>query len=171
MIMKQFLVDPSNYDLNKPIADLAEIRKFNPQRFEMEQLTAIVYDDEETHTCVGYKDITEEDFWVRGHMPSFPLLPGVIMCEIAAQLASYHVGRHGLMKDCMMALAGLENVRFRGVVTPGNRFVIQAKMDKCRKMLISAHFQGILDDNIICSGLVKGVPLLEGTVPIGKPQP
>ena len=57
----------------------------------MEQLTAIVFDDVERGICVGYKDISPDEFWVRGHMPGMPLMPGVIMCEAAAQLCSYHV--------------------------------------------------------------------------------
>ena len=159
MAIKPFLVEPSLYDLEKPIADIEEVRKYNRQRFEMEQLTAIVYDDFESKSCVGYKDVAEDDFWVRGHMPSFPLMPGVIMCEVAAQLASYFVGKHDLMNQEVMAFAGLEDVRFRGIVTPGNRFVIQAKMIHWRKKLITAQFQGVLNGNIICEGVVKGVPL------------
>lgn len=154
-----FLVDPSRYDLDNPIAGVEEIREFNQQRFEMEQLTAIVFDAPEEHSCVGYKDITQDDFWVRGHMPSFSLLPGVLMCEIAAQLASYYVGKHGLMKNCIMGFAGLDDVRFRGIVVPGNRFVIQAKMLKCRTKLITAQFMGIVDERIMCKGIIKGFPL------------
>ena len=63
--------------------------------FEMEQLTAIVFDDVERGICVGYKDIGPDEFWVRGHMPGMPLMPGVIMCESAAQLCGYFVQRHG----------------------------------------------------------------------------
>ncbi|MCL2305643.1 MAG: beta-hydroxyacyl-ACP dehydratase [Planctomycetaceae bacterium] len=156
---KSFLIDPALYDLNKPIADLTEIRRFNQQRFEMEQLTAIVYDDWENKECAGYRDLTEQEFWVRGHMPDFALMPGVIMCEAAAQLASYYAGKHQLMDNCIMGFAGLENVRFRGIITPGNRFVVQAKLLNFRKKLISAQFQGILNDKIVCEGIIKGVPL------------
>ena len=158
-MQRPFLVDPSLYDLNKPVADSTEIRRFNQQRFEMEQLTAIVYDDWESKSCAGYLDLTDQEFWIRGHMPGVPLMPGVIMCEAAAQLASYYVGKHDLMSDCIMGFAGLEDVRFRGIVTPNNRLVIQAKMLKYRKKLISAHFQCVLDDKIVCEGIVKGVPL------------
>ena len=158
-MQKPFLIDPSLYDLNKPVADLTEIRRFNQQRFEMELLTAIVYDDWDSKSCVGYRDLTEEEFWVRGHMPNFALMPGVLMCEAAAQVASYFVGKHELMTDCIMGFAGLEGIRFRGIVTPNNRFVIQAKMLHYRKKLISAQFQGILNDKIVCEGVIKGVPL------------
>ena len=79
MAKKPLLVDPSLYDLDRPVATLEEIRKYNSQRYEMEQLTAVVYDNFDTLKCVGYKDMTENEFWVRGHMPDFPLTPGVVL--------------------------------------------------------------------------------------------
>ena len=89
----------------------------------MEQLTAIVYDDRATGICVGYKDVTEHEFWVRGHMPGMPLMPGVVMCEAAAQMCSYHSQRHNLLGAEMVGFGGMDEVRFRGTVVPGDRLV------------------------------------------------
>src|SRR5436190_2204290 len=115
--IKNLIIDFAEYDLDRVIADVDEIRKCNPQRFEMEQLTAIVFDDVERGICVGYKDVSADEFWVRGHMPGMPLMPGVIMCESAAQLCGYHVQRHKLMGDgIMLGFGGLEDVRFRDTV-------------------------------------------------------
>ena len=121
---KDLILDPAEYDLERVVADIEEIRKYNPQRFEMEQLTAVVLDDPERGVCVGYKDTSDADFWVRGHMPGMPLMPGVIMCEAAAQLCSYHVQRHNLLGAEMVGFGGLDDVRFRGTVVPGDRLVI-----------------------------------------------
>jgi 3-hydroxyacyl-[acyl-carrier-protein] dehydratase len=55
---KDLIIDFSEYDLDHVVADIEEIRRINPQRFEMEQLTAIVFDDMERGICVGYKDVT-----------------------------------------------------------------------------------------------------------------
>ena len=85
----QTLYEFGTFDESRPIFTLNEIRKTNPQRFEMEQLTAIVYVDRVEHGIIGYKDITANEFWVRGHMPEYPLMPGVILCECAAQLAGF----------------------------------------------------------------------------------
>ena len=63
MADKSLIIDPAEYDLNNVVADLDTIRHINPQRFEMEQLTAVVYDDLERGICVGYKDIAEDEFW------------------------------------------------------------------------------------------------------------
>jgi len=157
---KPFLVDPSRYDLDKPTADLENIRLYNKQRFEMEQLTAVVYENHEEFVCVGYKDLTLHEFWIKGHMPQYPLMPGVMMCEVAAQLASYFSAKYKLLgENVMMGFAGLDKVRFRGIVLPGKRLAMQVKMINCRKILISAAFMGIIDGEVVCEGIVKGVPL------------
>src|SRR5688572_33399956 len=90
LAVKDLIIDPSTIDFSRVIADIDEIRKYNLQRFEMEQLTAIVYEDSERTICVGYKDTSRSDFWVRGHMPGMALMPGVVMLEAAAQLCSYY---------------------------------------------------------------------------------
>jgi 3-hydroxyacyl-[acyl-carrier-protein] dehydratase len=59
----------------------------------MEQLTGILMFDPEQSLIVGYKDVKADEFWVRGHIPGRPLLPGVLMCECAAQLCSYYYSR------------------------------------------------------------------------------
>ena len=127
----------------------------------MQQLTAIVYDNAEDFTCVGYKDMTDSEFWVRGHMPGKPILPGVIICEATAQLASYYCGKHAMAEGAMMGFAGLEDVKFRGLVRPGDRLVIQAKMLRMRKFLVTAQFMALVGENIVAEGVVKGFPLSE----------
>ncbi len=78
------LVDPAAIDTSRVLVDRDAIRSFNPQRFEMEQLTAIIHLDLEGKLAIGYKDVEPDEFWVRGHMPDYPLMPGVMICEAAA---------------------------------------------------------------------------------------
>lgn len=159
MTIKPFIIDPSCYDLEKPIATIEDIRKYNQQRFEMERLTAVVYEDAERSASVGYSDMPEDDFWIRGHMPGFPLLPGVLMCEAAAQLCSYYVTKHKMFGEAVMGFAGLEEVKFRGMVRPGDRLVLQSELVKLRRILVIARFMAIVKDNVVCEGIIKGVPL------------
>ena len=62
-------LDPARLDLEQIVADQEAIRRVNPQRFEMEHLTAIVLCDFERQLIAGYKDVRADEFWVRGHMP------------------------------------------------------------------------------------------------------
>jgi 3-hydroxyacyl-[acyl-carrier-protein] dehydratase len=155
------ILEPSEYDLDRVVADIHEIRKYNHQRFEMEQLTAIVYENPQRAICVGYKDLGPDEFWVRGHMPEVPLMPGVMMCEAAAQLASYYTQKYSLMKTTMVGFGGLKDVRFRGVVQPGDRFVVVAKLLKVRSQMMTCEFQCLVRNNVVCEGVLMGIPLPE----------
>lgn len=161
MAARALILDPSEYDLNHVIADLEEIRRYNRQRFEMEQLTAICYEDPKRYVCVGYKDLGPDEFWARGHMPGTPIMPGVIMCEAAAQLASYYTQKHKLMDAAVIGFGGLKDVRFRGVVRPPERFVVVARMLKVRRTILTCEFQCLVRQNLVCEGELLGIPLSE----------
>jgi 3-hydroxyacyl-[acyl-carrier-protein] dehydratase len=161
IVTKELLLDLSRLDFNHVLADLEEIRRYNPQRFEMEQLTAIIYDDFKEKICAGYKDITDHEFWVRGHMPGMPLMPGVLMCEAAAQMCSYYAHKHHLLGDCkVVGFGGLEDVRFRDPVRVGDRLVVVCKMLKVRAgSLIVCRFQAFVGASMVADGQIKGIPL------------
>src|SRR5262249_9644887 len=118
------IVDISTVDLSRVVADKKAILEANPQRFEMEQVDAVVSYDLDKHIVIGYKDVRADEFWVRGHMPGFPLLPGVLICEAAAQMISFYVTVAGIKERDFVAFGGMEHVRFRGVVRPGDRLVL-----------------------------------------------
>jgi len=163
---KDLIIEPHEYRLDNILADVNEIRRFNKQRHEMEQLTAIVFEDVERLICVGYKQTSTDDFWVRGHMPEFPLLPGVMMCEAAAQLASYFSQKFDLLGAETVGLGGLEDVRIRGMVRPGDRLVVAVQQLKIRRgAMIICRFQGLVDDALVCEGTIKGVPLAAAPAP------
>ena len=158
-----FIVDPSLIDPDKPIADIEEIRRYNPQRFEMEQLTSILYEECETHSCAALKQVTEDEFWVRGHMPGMPLMPGVVMLEAVAQLSSYFTQKFDLLGAEMVGFGGVDDVRFRGVVTPGDQLILMVKLAKVRRgRMIVAAFQGHVRDTKVLEGTLRGIPIPVG---------
>ncbi|MFG0255118.1 MAG: 3-hydroxyacyl-ACP dehydratase FabZ family protein [Rhodopirellula sp. JB053] len=171
----EYIIQPSILDFDKPIAGIEEIRKFNPQRHELEQLTAILHEDLETHSCAAYKQITEDEFWVRGHMPGMPLMPGVMMLEAVAQLSSYYTQKHDLLGAAMVGFGGVDEVRFRGVVVPGDRLILMVRLDKTRRgRMIVASFQGVVGENLVLEGCLRGIPIPIEAVTgqlAGKPDP
>ena len=152
--------DPAALDLNHVVADQEAIRKVNLQRFEMEHLTAIVYLDEKQQIIAGYKDVRADEFWVRGHMPDYPLLPGVLMCEAAAQLCSYYSATHGLLQGDFVGFGGLENVRFRHPVLPGDRLVLIGKAIRLHRRQTMFNVQGFVGSTMVFHADVIGVPLM-----------
>ena len=151
--------DLSRLDLNRVVADQEAIARVNPQRFEMAQLTAIVHVDVAESLIIGYKDVGEDEFWVRGHMPSYPLLPGVLMCEAAAQLCAYYMGTNGLKLGDFIGFGGMENVRFRGAVKPGDRLVLVAKGKDLRSRRSIFDVQGFVGETMVFHGNIIGMPI------------
>ena len=152
------LVPLSEFDLDKVTVDRDGIIKVNPHRHEMLLLDGICLVNPDY--AVGFADISNEDFWVRGHFPDRPLMPGVLMCEAAAQLSAYFAKTTGLAENGTVGLGGLDKVRFRGPVVPGDRLVLMLKKGRVRKnVMFSADFQGFVKENLVVDGVIKGVVL------------
>ena len=148
-------------DFENPEFDLDAIREVNPQRFEMEQLTAIVQVDSSRNALAGFKDVTDNEFWQRGHMPGFPLMPGVIQCECAAQLAGFYARKYNVIGGDYLGFGGMNSVRFRRPVFPNCRLVLMAEVTKSRPgRLAEFDIQGYVDGKMVFSGGMIGVPIL-----------
>jgi 3-hydroxyacyl-[acyl-carrier-protein] dehydratase len=137
------LVDPATIDTSRVLIDREGIRRGNPQRYEMEQLTAIVLIDPDAHLIIGYKDVGPDEFWIRGHMPDYPLMPGVLICEAAAQLSSYYCHHIKLNEVDFIGFGGLEDVRFRGQVRLGDRLVLVSKAIRIHRRQTIFETQGL----------------------------
>jgi 3-hydroxyacyl-[acyl-carrier-protein] dehydratase len=85
-VNKDFIVNFSEFDPNKVLFSRAAIEKVNPHRFELSLLDGILFEDTEGGRYVSFTDTKPTDFWTRGHFPNRPLMPGVLICEVAAQL-------------------------------------------------------------------------------------
>ncbi|MHB2019554.1 MAG: 3-hydroxyacyl-ACP dehydratase FabZ family protein [Candidatus Xenobia bacterium] len=154
------LVDLSTVNFDNVHYSVDDIRACNPQRFEMEQLTAICHMDVEKATVVGYKDVGGDEFWVRGHVPGRPLLPGVLMLEAAAQLCSF-LYKHSVNvgPDKFLGFAGIDDVKFRGTVAPGDRLILIASARELRPRRAIFNTQGVVRDRLAFEATVIGMPL------------
>ncbi|MBN2590112.1 MAG: hypothetical protein JXA96_09630 [Sedimentisphaerales bacterium] len=155
------LFDLSKIDLNaEPVFDQEAICKVNPQSYEMQQLDGIQWFDKEKQLILGYKDVTENEFWVRGHIPGRPLMPGVIMVECAAQLLSFFV-KQIFQEDGFIGFSGIDNTKFRSVIEPGKRLYLLGKIvkfkKKARTSYVTTNVQGIVDGKMVFETTVSGM--------------
>ena len=150
-----YLFDISGLDLNRIAYDQEAIRECNPQRGAMEHLNAIVYADGELDRIVGYKDVRHDEFWVEGHIPGRPLLPGVIMVEAGAQLASFYTRKFVGWKG-FIGFGGAEEIRFRQPVTPGRRLYLLGLKTWERHRRVCCKIQGLVDGALVFEASIIG---------------
>jgi 3-hydroxyacyl-[acyl-carrier-protein] dehydratase len=152
------ILDPTQLDFSKVVADRAEIQRVNPHRHEFSLIDAVVLLDEKAGIYAGYHDIRPDAFWVRGHIPGRPLFPGVLMIEASAQLASYLY--HRLFPGAgFLGFTGVEAVKFRGIVEPPCRFVIIGRAKQMRPRRMICESQGFVGANLVFEGEITGMPV------------
>lgn len=154
----QLLFDLSSLDLNALAYDQEAVRQANPQRGDMEQLNGIIYADGKLERILGYKDVRAEEFWVPGHIPGRPLLPGVLMIEGAAQLASFYT-RIFEKWTGFIGFGGVEECKFRSQVAPGGRLYILCQKVWERHRRISCKTQGVYNGQIAFEASIVGTQM------------
>jgi 3-hydroxyacyl-[acyl-carrier-protein] dehydratase len=151
----QLLIDLAAIDLNHVLFDQEAIRAANPQRGDMEMLNAIVYAKPEAGEIIGYKDVKDNEFWVSGHIPGRPLFPGVLMIEAGAQLSSFYTRQYEGWKG-FIGFGGVDAVKFRAPVTPGQRLYLLGKKISSRHRRITSKVQGIVSGSMVFEAEITG---------------
>jgi len=152
----KLLFDLDSIDLDHVEAGPEQIRKYNPQRFEMEQLEGVIFYDPQQQVAVGYKDVRDDEFWVKGHIPGRPLLPGVLICEAAAQLCGYYYKRK-TGTDKFLGFGGMDAVKFRATVVPGDRLILIVKSKELKSRRATFDAQGVVNGKIVYQGVITGM--------------
>ncbi len=150
------LFDLSQIDLTQVAFDKNDISEVNPQSHEMSQLDAVIWADREKLLILGYKDITENEFWIRGHIPGRPIMPGIVMVEAAAQVSSFFMKRIYGLKG-FIGFSGIDKTKFRETVVPGDRLYLLGHICRIRSRQFSSNVQGVVNGKIAFDTIVSGM--------------
>lgn len=153
------LFDISHIDFDKPPQyDTAAVERVNPHREAMRMIDGVFWMDEACTRAVAYRDVKGDEFWVPGHIPGRPIFPGVLMIESAAQLASF-VTLSKLKNQPFMGFAGATDIKFRGQVVPGDRFIILGLETNFRPRRIVCNLQGFVRGTLVFEATIVGMPM------------
>ena len=103
--------------------------------------------------AVAFKNITINEPQFQGHFPDRPLMPGVLIVESMAQVVVIIVTKMPDLPKGLFVFAGINNVKFRKPVVPGDQLIISCellsiKRQRFGKVKGEAH----VDGNLVCSG-------------------
>lgn len=104
---------------------------------------------------VGLKNISYNEPYFQGHFPSYSIVPGVLLIESMAQVASFSLYPHmsqdpdRLSRDFQCILVGVDGARFRKPVVPGDTVRIETVVTKCRGKLWAFKCQAWVDGQLV----------------------
>jgi beta-hydroxyacyl-ACP dehydratase FabZ len=133
------------------IIDIREIMTILPHRYPMlliDRITELV----PMTMARGYKNITANEQMLTGHFPGNPVLPGVYMIEALAQLGGTTVLQPGDMARKLVYLVGVDKVKFRRPVVPGDRLDMEARVLRTRRNIGWVSVEAMVDGKIACNG-------------------
>ena len=124
-----------------------EIKTFLPHREPM-----LLIDDVEMvgEEAVAHYHVKGDEFFLQGHFPGNPVVPGVIQCEIMAQ-ASCILVRSELVGRTPY-YTGINNVRFRQMGRPGDVMELRAHITSRRGMIFFVDAKAYVGGKVCCQG-------------------
>lgn len=125
-----------------------ELKKYLPHREPM--LLVDEAEIDEQGVCHAKYRIREDEFFCRGHFPGNPIVPGVIQCEIMAQSCGLLLGDDIIGKTTLYT--GINNVRFKHPVRPGDLCEVTATLTTRRGALVFCSAELRVGDDLCCKG-------------------
>ncbi|MFT4037406.1 MAG: 3-hydroxyacyl-ACP dehydratase FabZ [Thermomicrobiales bacterium] len=128
-----------------------EILRILPHRYPF-LLVDRVIEVEPPHRAVGIKQVSINEPFFQGHFPTYPVMPGVLIVEAMAQVGGVAVLTSDDYRDKLALFAGIDNVRFKRQVKPGDTLRIEVEVQKIRRGLGLGAGTATVDGELACKG-------------------
>jgi 3-hydroxyacyl-[acyl-carrier-protein] dehydratase len=150
--------------VTETVLSTSEIQALIPHRWPFLLVDRIVEYDAAAKRIVGIKGVTAGEWYFQGHFPGMPVMPGVIQVEALAQTMAVYVARQPGFGDRMGLFAGIDDCRFRRVVSPGDTLRLEVTMDKLGSRFGRARGIASVDGETACEATLSFVIPPAGTI-------
>ncbi|MFD1422508.1 3-hydroxyacyl-[acyl-carrier-protein] dehydratase [Laceyella sediminis] len=131
--------------------DVKQIQEIIPHRYPFLLVDRIVEWEPGKH-AVGIKNVTVNEPFFQGHFPDYPVMPGVLIIEALAQVGAVIVLGLEENKGKLAFFAGIDKVRFREQVKPGDTLTLEVEMIRLRGSMGKGKGIARVGDKVVAEG-------------------
>ncbi|MBA4180447.1 MAG: 3-hydroxyacyl-[acyl-carrier-protein] dehydratase FabZ [Anaerolinea sp.] len=134
--------------------DTDEIEQIIPHRYPFLLVDRII-EIEDGKRAVGIKNVTANEWFFQGHFPGRKVMPGVLIVEALAQVAAVTMLRGVESAGKSPLFGGIENMRFRKPVIPGDQLRLEFTLDKVRGPIGKGTVRATVDGKLAAEGVIS----------------
>ena len=124
-----------------------EIKNYLPHREPMLLVDDVVLEGD---TAIGHYHVRGDEHFLQGHFPEYPVVPGVILCEIMGQCSCALILDE--LPGRLTFYAGLDKVRFKNQVRPGDTITVKGKITSRRGLTFFVDADASVDGKLCARG-------------------
>ncbi len=140
--------------------EVKDILKYLPHRYPFLLVDKIleIHGEEK---IVGIKNVSFNENFFQGHFPNRPVMPGVLICEAMAQVGAIfvHNARGGMEDNKVFVLTGLDNVKFKRPVEPGDQLRMELTCLKRRGSFWKMHGSASVDGQLVAQAEISAMEI------------
>jgi 3-hydroxyacyl-[acyl-carrier-protein] dehydratase len=142
----------------------AEIQALIPHRWPFLMIDRIVEYEPDAKRIVAIKGVTANEWFFQGHFPGLPVVPGVLQIEALAQTMAVYVAKQPGFGDRIGLFAGIDDCRFKRVVSPGDTLRLEVTMDKLGSRFGRGRGVATVDGETACEATISFIIPGEGVL-------
>lgn len=131
--------------------NIDQIKELIPHRYPF-LLVDKILDLEVGKKAIGIKNVSANEPFFQGHFPKYPIMPGVLIVEAMAQVGAIAMMSMEENKGKLGVFAGIDKVRFKKEVRPGDTLKMEVEMVSIRRNIGKANAKAYVGEELVCSG-------------------